>query len=315
MEPDSRYTVIGAIVLALIAGVIASFVWLTGSASGAEFRYYTIYFEKQSLEGLQIGGDVNMRGIKVGRVENFEILRDNINRVNVLVRVDANTPVSTNSVAVIDRNLVTSIADVNLETEGTPGPALVEVPPNEKFPVIAEGKGDFDVIAESANSLILNADEALKNINQVMSPENQNLLREILVGVRQATSKLDSRLASFDDAATAFRSVSADISKALTQLGSDVTPLSRDARRAMRDMRTALKEISNAARSMQSNTSSLAASATDAAEIGVIEMRATAQELRQGVELLTRTLERFQDPRAAILGPGEEQLGPGETTR
>jgi len=313
MEPDSRYTIIGVVVLALMAGVLASFVWLTGSASGSEYRYYTIYFERQSLDGLQVGGDVNMRGIKVGRVESYEILRENINRVNVLIRVDAKTPVSTNSVAVIDRNLVTSIADVNLETEGKPGPPLVDLLANEKYPIIAEGTGELDAIAESANSLIVKADEALKNLNQVMSQGNQDLLREILVGVRVATSKLDSRLESFDDAASAFRTVASDISVTLKKLGSDVTPLSRDARRAMREMRTALKEISGAAKSMQTNTSDLAARASDAAEIGVIEMRATAQELRQGVDLLTRTLDRLQDPRAAILGPGEEQLGPGET--
>jgi phospholipid/cholesterol/gamma-HCH transport system substrate-binding protein len=313
MEPDSRYTIIGLIVLGLMAAVLASFVWLTGSTGGSEFRYYTIYFERQSLDGLQVGGDVNMRGIKVGRVESYQILRENINRVNVLIRVDAKTPVSTNSVAVIDRNLVTSIADVNLETEGKPGPPLFEVPANEKYPVIAEGIGELDAISESANSLVVKADEALKNLNNVMSEDNQNLLRDILVGVKEATTKLDARLESFDDAAASFRGVSRDISVTLKKLGRDVTPLSRDARGAIREVRTALADISEAARSMQGNTSTLAARATDAAEIGVIEMRATAQELRQGVDLLTRTLDRLQDPRAAILGPGEDQLGPGET--
>jgi phospholipid/cholesterol/gamma-HCH transport system substrate-binding protein len=313
MEPESRYTIIGATVLGLIGLVIFSFVWLSGLTNAAEFRYYTIYFERQSLEGLQIGGDVNMRGIKVGQVESFEILRENINRVSVVIQVDGKTPVSTNSVAVIDRNLVTSIADVNLETPGQPGPPLTEVIRGERYPVIAEGTGELDAFAESANSLIVKADEALQNINRVLSTENQELMRDILGGVRQVTSQLDQRLESFDQTAVAFRMAAQDISKSLGSVTRDMAPLTRDARRAMGDMRKALQDISNVATTMQRSTTQLTERASTATDIGLTELRATAGELRTGVDILVRTLDRLQDPRAALLGPGEAQLGPGET--
>ena len=81
MEPEARYTTIGAVLLALIVSTIVGFVWLKSSGRAADFRFYTVYFERQSLEGLQIGGDVNMRGVKVGRVEEYRLGRDNINRV------------------------------------------------------------------------------------------------------------------------------------------------------------------------------------------------------------------------------------------
>ncbi|MGB7183549.1 MAG: MlaD family protein [Burkholderiaceae bacterium] len=313
MEPESRYTLIGAIVLGLLGLVLLSFVWLTGVGSGTEFRYYTIYFERESLKGLQIGGNVNMRGINVGRVESYKISTDNINRVSVVVRVNSNTPVSTNSVAVIDRNLVTSIADINLETPGNPGPPLSEISKGEPYPVIAEGQGEFNAIAESANSLIVKADAALKNINQVLSPENQQAMRNILVGVESATGNLDKRLESFDLAAVSFREATVAIAKSLESVSNDVGPLTGDARRAMRDMQTALKEITQTARTMASNTTNLTRQTVNATDIGLSEIRVTARELRQGVDMLARTLDRLQDPRAALLGPGEEQLGPGET--
>lgn len=313
MEPESRYTMIGAIVLGLIGLVIFSFAWLSGVTGSAEYRFYTIYFERQSLEGLQIGGDVNMRGIKVGQVESFEILRENINRVNVVIRIDADTPVSTNSVAVIDRNLLTSIADVNLETPGRPGPALTKVPKGERYPVIAEGTGELDAFAESASSLIVKADEALQNINHVLSEENRLMMRDILSGVRQVTQRLDERLESFDQTAVAFRLAAQEISKSLGGVSENVTPLTREARLALRDMREALKEVAAVARSMQDTTRTLAQRASNATRIGVTELRATAGELRTGVDVLVRTLDRLQDPRAALLGPGEGQLGPGET--
>src|SRR5690606_22498720 len=133
MEPESRYTFVGAVVLALVAITILGYLWLAGVGSADNFRYYTIHFEQQSLEGMQIGSDVNMRGVKVGRVQEYSISRDNINRVDVVVRVDRETPVSVNTRAVVGRNLVTGIARIDLDTPGTPGPELVLVAEGERY--------------------------------------------------------------------------------------------------------------------------------------------------------------------------------------
>ena len=73
MEPDTRYSLIGAVVLALTAAAIIAYLWLSSVGRNADYRFYTVFFERQSLEGLQVGGSVNMRGINVGRVEDYEI--------------------------------------------------------------------------------------------------------------------------------------------------------------------------------------------------------------------------------------------------
>jgi phospholipid/cholesterol/gamma-HCH transport system substrate-binding protein len=139
MEPEARYTAIGAVLLVLLLAVAASAVWLMRSGARADSNRYTIYFERQSLQGLQVGSSVEMRGIPVGRVERFSISRDNINRVQATIRVDAKVPVSTNTVAVIERKILTGLAHISLDTPGSPGPELSEVQPDEHYPVIAEG--------------------------------------------------------------------------------------------------------------------------------------------------------------------------------
>ncbi|MBN9429089.1 MAG: MCE family protein [Burkholderiales bacterium] len=88
MEPEARYTLVGAVVLALVAAACVAWIWLSQGGGTASFRFYTIHFEKQSLEGLQQGSDVTMRGVKVGRVQEYSISRDNINRVDVIIRTD-----------------------------------------------------------------------------------------------------------------------------------------------------------------------------------------------------------------------------------
>ena len=96
MEPESRYTLVGAAVLALAALLAAALVWLSGE-DGSDHQSYMIHFEKQSLDGLQLGSDVNMRGVKVGRVQAYKLSPQNINQVDVTIRVGRDTPVSVNT--------------------------------------------------------------------------------------------------------------------------------------------------------------------------------------------------------------------------
>ncbi|MEZ5740479.1 MAG: MlaD family protein [Burkholderiaceae bacterium] len=288
MEPETRYTWIGAVVLALLLGVGVSLAWLSGAGRASDFRNFTIYFERQSLQGLQIGSDVNMRGVKVGRVEDFGIDRENINRVSVVVRVARLTPVSTNTEAVVNRNLVTGIARIDLETPKAPGPELIGVADGERYPIIGEGRGDLDQIAESANSMIISAETALRNVNLLLSPDNQASINGILAGLRDTALNMDARLASFETAAgqigqtaDVFRSSAQELSQAIEQFRQGVAPAVAEALRVMTDMQVTLRQITSAARTMDTSTASLASRAADAADVGVIEMRATAQGVAQ----------------------------------
>ncbi|MGZ9060107.1 MAG: MlaD family protein, partial [Burkholderiaceae bacterium] len=112
MEAEAKYTYVGIALIALVAALIAATVWLNRSGARGDFKYYTIYFERQPLDGLQIGADVDMRGIKIGRVEDYDLLAEKINRVRVTIRTDRRAPVRTNTVAIVTRNFVTGIARI-----------------------------------------------------------------------------------------------------------------------------------------------------------------------------------------------------------
>ena len=194
MEPDTRYTIVGATIVALIAAAVLAFVWLSRTGAGSDYRNYSIYFSRQSLKGLQIGGDVNMRGVTVGRVESYQIRRENINRVKVNIRVGRRTPVSTNTQAVIARNLVTGIARINLDPSGVPGPELTEVADNEDFPVIPEGSSSLDQMTETASNLVQTAQSVLASVNKLLTEDNRKAFSETLVGLRDLVGGLDPQL-------------------------------------------------------------------------------------------------------------------------
>lgn len=330
MEPDTRYSLIGAVVLALTAAAIIAYLWLSSVGRNADYRFYTVFFERQSLEGLQVGGSVNMRGINVGRVEDYEIGHDNINRVRVTLRVARETPVRENTVATVSRNLLTGIARINLVTPGTPGPELEKIARGEKYPVIPEGTSTTDQITDAVSRVAVTADVVLQNANRILGPDNQKAFAELLVQLRDLTRGLNERLSTVDKVAVeiqassaAFRKATVDIAGAARRIGDAAEPLARDGSSAMREATTALQTLTVATRNVERDLGlalqriekeggAVLRRTDDALDIGVLELRATATELRTTAEALTRTLDRMRDPRAALLGPGRAQLGPGE---
>ncbi len=319
MEPESRYTFVGAVVLALAAIMVFGYVWLAGIGSADDFRYYTIHFERQSLEGMQIGSDVNMRGVKVGRVEQYSISRENINRVDVVVRVDRETPVSVNTRAVVGRNLVTGVARIDLDTPGTPGPQLSAIPDGERYPVIPEGTSDIAQIAGALSRLAVSGEAALDNVQALLDEKNREQLIGAVVAVRALAEGIEARLAHVDQAidgvvqtAASIQAASRSAADSLARFAADGSAVARELGPFVQQGKSALEAIVRSARALEAATKELSGHVASAADSGTRELQVTARELRRSAEQLSRAAQRLRDPRSALLGPSPEQLGPGE---
>jgi len=333
MEPETRYTVIGAVVLALIGAAVFAYIWLSSSGRASDFRYYTIYFEKQSLSGLQVGGNVNMRGITVGRVESYRLSRDNINRVKVDVRVARDTPVRESTKAAVSRNVLTGIAHINLVTPEAPAPELLKAPAGERFPVIAEGTSNLDQIADSLTRMAASATISLDRANKLLNDDNQRIFSEMMVSIRDLSTGLNARLGSMERAARSvdatalvFQQSARDLTRSVQQVVTGLQPLPAQADDTLREAQTTLREFTRATRALEKDigqavarlegrSSDVLQRADDTMDLGLLELRATAAELRTSAELVSRTLDQLQDPRAALVGPGQRQFGPGERPR
>jgi ABC-type transporter Mla subunit MlaD len=253
--------------------------------------------------------------------------------VDVVLRVSRNMPVSENTTAVVARNLVTGIARINLETPGKPGPELRAAPAGERFPVIPEGTSDLDQIATSLNRLAQKSNTGLDNLNRVMDPANQKALADTLQAVRDLTQGLRDRLPLLDSsargissAAVEFQRTSQELGTATRSVNSMIQPIGQETTAALRDARAALQIFTETGRALEQRVNAslsgldaqigtLTSKSTGALDVGVLELRATAEELRTSVELISRALDRLQDPKAALFGPSNEQYGPGEEPR
>jgi|APFre7841882724_1041349.scaffolds.fasta_scaffold08716_4 phospholipid/cholesterol/gamma-HCH transport system substrate-binding protein len=314
MESEARYTLVGAVIVALVVATLGAVVWLKGAAQHEDIQRYTIYFQRQSLDGLQVNADVTMLGISVGRVENFTVDTRTMNRVRATIRVAARAPVTKATIAVVQRNLLTGIARIALSPPGESGPVQPHrtIAPGETYPVIAEGKSDFAEIQDAANRVAKSGALALDNLNAVLTPDNREAIGATLGNVRDITAALSARMDRIDAVTLALARSAADIGQASRDVAESVRLVQASAQPAAGQAQATLQDISRAAERLERETAVVAQRVDTAVEAGSLELSATARELRATAALLARTLDRVRDPRTLLLGPSEGQLGPGE---
>ena len=302
MEPEARFTLVGAVVVILIAVLAGVLVWLRSTAAAAGAQQYRIYFERQSLDGVEPRGDVRMRGIRVGSILSVRLSPQRSGVGEVLIAVAPDTPVRADTQAVVDRNLMTGLATLDLVggTGAGPPPAA---PPGERYPVIAEGESPNERLWHSLSDLARQADDTLRSANGVLSPRNRAALEQTLANLQAASQKTQGTLERADAALGSIRGA-ADSATALIEryrtLGAEAEATVREARDAVRK---AGDDVGRAA-----------ARADEVMATGGGDLRDTARSVRAAADSIATAADRLRDPGQAILGPPRAALGPGEAS-
>jgi phospholipid/cholesterol/gamma-HCH transport system substrate-binding protein len=315
MEPEARYAWVGVCVLMLLVLLTGTVLWLVASGQHRDDRSYRIYFTRQSLEGLQVRSDVRMQGILVGSVSGFAFSPRRPGTVEVTVGVDPATPVRESTQAVVERNLITGLASIRLVSAKEDSPLLEDVPPGERFPVIAEGASQLQHVSDSLNQLAARAEEMMRRIDSTLSDSNQAAFIETLDNLRlvsrnagSVVSRLDSTLASLGRAADELRSQSAT-------LGADAHGLAARYDVLGAEATTSIHEIAGSVKQFGADVSLLSSRAEGALADSDMQLRFTARGVRTTAGSVGQAARRLGDPRAALFGPSPESLGPGEEPR
>jgi len=334
MEAESRYTFVGAAVIGLVVALVASVLWLK-DIGGNDWSHYAIEFEEQALDGLDIGAVVSLRGIQVGRVQDYALIGSAGNAVRVKIRVDRRVPVRKDTVAIVTRNFVTGIAAIELinrEKQGEllPGASSGSV---ADLPLIAEGRSGLDEIAGRVTAVGEVATDALANIAELASAENRETLMAAVAGVRDLTQGLTQRLDTMEaavqkigtaaeQAGTAAQSANAalrDLGDAGQRIAGVVEQTSDkldttlvQSEQTLAQAQVALQQVTQAVADVQ-RQAVLTAKRLEGTAAGIDDqLRSAVSELRLTTEVTARSLDSLRDPRASLLGPSKAQLGPGE---
>lgn len=190
METRSNYIMVGAVTVALLAGVLIFIVWLAG-LSNKSTKCFDIYFA-QDVGGLNKGSNVTFSGVPVGQVQRISLLPNRPEFVWVRVEVDQQTPVLQGTSAQIKGVGFTGVSEIQL-TGAERGRAEINQTGPQGCPVIPATSGGLGALLNSAPELIDRIQRLTERLTELLNDKNQNAISDILENIDATTQELRKR--------------------------------------------------------------------------------------------------------------------------
>lgn len=190
---------------------------VAGNSLRRKWDTYYISFEDYPVSGLQVGGNVNYQGIKVGRVEGIKLDPKNVNKVVVTINIEPGTPIKEDSEAVLSLVGITGLKAV--EIRGGTNEARTIKPGS----FIKAGSTMIDDISERAISIVDKIDLIAANIHDLTNEENRENIAKILEQTELILEETHSNLAGTLDAVSRISNNLADLTDDVANNLDDIT--------------------------------------------------------------------------------------------
>ncbi|MFL6752442.1 MAG: MlaD family protein [Sphingomicrobium sp.] len=190
METRSNYIMVGAVTVALLAGVLLFIVWLAG-LSNKSTKCYDIYFA-QAVGGLNKGSNVTFSGVPVGQVARISLLPNRPEFVWVRIEVDEQTPVLQGTTAQIKGVGFTGVSEIQLDGAVRGSPPIRQVGP-QGCPVLPSSTSGLGALLNSAPELIERIQRLTERLTELLNDKNQNAIADILENIDVTTRVIRDR--------------------------------------------------------------------------------------------------------------------------
>jgi phospholipid/cholesterol/gamma-HCH transport system substrate-binding protein len=197
METRSNYVMVGAVTLAMLAGLLLFTVWIAG-LSNKQTKCYDVYFA-QGVSGLNKGSAVSFSGVPVGQVSRISLLPNRPEFVWVRIEVDGETPVLQGTTAEIKGVGFTGVSEIQLSGAVKGARPITQLGP-QGCPVVPASSGGLGALLNSAPELIDRIQRLTERLTELLNDQNQNAIADILENVRDTTAVLRERAPELADA-------------------------------------------------------------------------------------------------------------------
>ena len=248
METRSNYVMVGAVTLAMLAGLLLFTVWIAGLSSKAT-KCFDIYFA-QGVSGLNKGTNVTFSGVPVGQITQISLLPARPEFVWVRIEVDSETPVLQGTTAEIHGVGFTGVSEIQLGGAVKGARAITQSGP-QGCPVIPASSSGISALLNSAPELIDRIQRLTERLTELLSDRNQNAISDILENVDRTTKVLADRAPELADAIGDARIAARDAGVAAEKWGqvADTTNivLKENAQPAVENLEKAIASVQRAA--------------------------------------------------------------------
>ena len=305
METRSNYVMVGAVTLAMLAGLLLFTVWIAGLSNKAT-RCFDIYFA-QGVSGLNKGTNVTFSGVPVGQITQISLLPARPEFVWVRIEVDSETPVLQGTTAEIHGVGFTGVSEIQLGGAVKGARRITQVGP-QGCPVIPASSSGISALLNSAPELIDRIQRLTERLTELLSDRNQNAISDILENVDRTTKVLADRAPELADAIGDARIAARDAGIAAEKWGqvADTTNviLKENAQPAAENLEKAIASVQQAADNLDAMVADARPGVQNFSKSTMPEANRLIRDLRELTQSLKAVSERVeQGGIGGTLGP------------
>jgi phospholipid/cholesterol/gamma-HCH transport system substrate-binding protein len=244
MEREANYAAVGAFVLiAALLGALFVY-WYSDTREHRDYNRYEIYFTG-SVSGLDRGGAVRYLGVGVGRVVDIRVDPRDSSRVQVIVDIDARTPISPHTVAELQLQGITGLLYIDLREDHNQRPTTPAVA-GLKYPVIRSAPSRFDVFLASLPELVAGANDVVKRADRLLSNENLSAVSAAVGNLDKASSRLPQTVHDLNSLISELRAASTELTASARSAHQLLDSAQPDVRETLERARTIGDNLANA---------------------------------------------------------------------
>ena len=212
METKANYVLIGAFTIVIAVALLLFGLWAAKYSSERSWQEYQIVF-REAVTGLSVGSPVQYNGIAVGSITKLSLAPNDPRQVVARIRVDATTPIKTDTRAKLAITSLTGPAIIQL-SGGTPQAPTLRSVDTRDAPIIQTAPSALQNISDTANRIVERLDEVLsdKNVASISATlanlesvsgtmaDRDKGLEALIVSARDAAQNLDKTLVTTNGA-------------------------------------------------------------------------------------------------------------------
>lgn len=188
METNKNALLVGLFVIIAIATGIGFTLWLTSAHRSDTVRYQVRVAE--SVGGLSIGNAVTFRGVNVGMVEKIDIVPNDTTYVRIILKVQKDTPVKKDTIAILKLQGVTGDIYVDL-SGGNPKEPNLAATSKEAIPEISSEPSSITTLTAELPKILEQLSAIGVQTKKLMSDKNINNINTTLHEWQKAGKNLN----------------------------------------------------------------------------------------------------------------------------
>jgi len=298
-----NYTIVGIFVLLFGAGLVAFTFWLAKYGIQTNYSLYKLEM-KESVSGLSKDSTVRLRGVDVGHVSEIRINPDNIELIEVILKIRSDVPIKEDMTAHTEMLGITGL--LAIEIGGGSNASKLLKAKGKEIPVIPSSPSWFSKTSKGLGNLAEDLESLLDKAETLMSEKNIQTFGNILDNTDKMTAKAVLTLDELNATLKTYRSAAVKLNGNVAHFSDDFSEITDETLPVLKNLKKATANFNRLTLETEKSLNRGDYNIKEVFEPMLIDIKILTQELTD----LSRELK--QSPNALLFKSRRERRGPGE---